>query len=330
MEQSAQWTARESGLKIFVGGAPANVEDAVVYSYFQQFGAIKWVKAYLKGNRRHLATGKGCFIVQTWDSHTYDSILACQKHALCGRILQCWPYLSGSQLKKDTMDKNNRRVILKNVAKEIPENELRYFIETHIGALDCMYAFKSEELKPSHDLLRKFRTYSLMFKNQKSANYLVLQGQLVYKDWPVIIVEKFNRTKLDNRVYHHKKQYSHHKVEQMQKGSGQIKRSRIERVESESRHETRRGHRSLGNSLAKPAFELEKREQQSTRRRSAGAQVDWHRLSDLMLFSYEAHHDKKPGSKCYHWTHSCLNLYADRFADWHPPLAGPYRLNISK
>ena len=322
MEQTAASSALHSRLKIFVGGAPAQVETSVLIYYFSKFGKIISVIPFnsAQRSRNQQQVGKGCFILHVGNKETYQAVLAYDHHSLCGRRLQCQPYLRGKKLVAENLERNQRRLILKFVPKEIKERELKHFLELNFGEVEYIFAFKPESKSLTSQFhSKKFRTYSIMFKSITHAQALANQGQLVFRDWPPITVERYKRKSAapqDPAILHQPNLDTHLIIPEVPYKIPKSKSTPFLQAND-----------FLSSTPHIPLLE-------PPRRRSIGGlgQViaDPQQLCDLLLMIYQDAHYKKPGSKGYAWTHGFLYDYITRFSDFNrAEQLTCFRLNIA-
>ena len=307
--------------KIFVAGAPAQMEASQLTAYFTSFGVSAKVKPFKSHSVKGKQSGKGCFILEVFDRNTHSAILEHDHYLVCGRRLLCQPYLRGNMLAAENEDKNMRRVILKFVPRSLSETDLKTLIENTYGKIDCLFAYRPESkiLSVGYNS-KKFRTYSVMFNRIESAEKIISQGLHFFKHWPAIEVQKFKRK------------------EGALKNASPIKNG-FQKPLLKPNHPERilRKFKSMSHLRSNHYFEENTQQKFLTNQRSnsmgkyANQDLDNTKLCDLLLYINQANHYKRPGSKGYLWTHKYINDFIARFSRCDSQDSfSDYRVNLAR
>lgn len=187
-----------STYSIFVGGVPRAVTETHLMQHFSQFGEVtakiinkKSSTKKKQGKVTAPNTTKCIYIIQTSQKTTYEAILGLKQQSLLGRNIICSPYKTGSALGQHNLDWNSRRVMVKNVPREVPESEVRSLLEGQGGRLDNFYRYKSERKSDSASA-RKWSTYSAMYSSAEHAAQAVRAGKVTTSTGYWFTIESFD------------------------------------------------------------------------------------------------------------------------------------------
>ena len=198
--------------RIFVAGIPSGVSAKLVKSYFDSFGPVadivevrKRLNDCLQTRRRQRGVRKGenqggidsgvCCLYTPCEA-TYHAILDTADHALNGRSIMCSPFKSKRTAIQENMQNNRKRVLIKRVPSTVPESSLRESLESVFGPVAVFFSFLPElhsrsQAKSAKQQQRLFKTYSVMFDAETSANKAILAGHLCLSDGATLVIEAF-------------------------------------------------------------------------------------------------------------------------------------------
>lgn len=180
---------------IYVAGIPSSCSDEDISEYFRQFGEIDSVQTFEDKSRTLGASRnqqkrmiRGFCILTTSSRDTFRSIVSFKRHLFFGRALACREYMVGEELKRRNRQLNDRRVILKQVPKDVSQEELRRTLESIGGEVEMFYVFHpdAEAATP-----RRHLTCSVMFKHSRRIEELVSIGSFPGPSGKPIIVRKY-------------------------------------------------------------------------------------------------------------------------------------------
>lgn len=177
---------------LFVSNTAAYTSIDDIRSYFSAYGHI----VDLQTSRSSKMNKKLVKLVA--DPLTCSKILDGCPHVIDGRTICCKAYLQGRDLYKSNADINNRRVVVKGVPVRVTEVDLRVFIETRHGMVDTMFEFKPDNQAAYASVkysIRKYSSYSVVFKEKYSACSFVSEGLPLHIFGPLAKVEKFKYCK---------------------------------------------------------------------------------------------------------------------------------------
>ena len=181
--------------KIFVAGIPTVTPDFEVLKYFRRFGDVVWIDRSRGNPSQTEEDHRNHCILYMRDKASVNAVLRMAPHAVGGRRVMCKEYLEGSQLFRQNLDYNRRRVILKKVPADLSEAQVRRYLEQAFGEIDTMFCFLPESNKDRKFHQRQYRSYSVMFKLAQSANQAALAKIIYLKDQQRTIVERFKKSK---------------------------------------------------------------------------------------------------------------------------------------
>lgn len=175
---------------LFVSGMPQDSTEEQINNYFNsRFGGIAEAQVLITGNRSRN------FLVKTNDYQVYLEILATRDVIFRGRHLHCKPYTEKkSHLKSIIQEANERRIILKKVPSKIPEKKVADFLKNLAGDIEMIFYLRSETAVQAQFLkFRKYRTYSVLFKEKESAEKLARLKTITLDEesQKPVIVEKY-------------------------------------------------------------------------------------------------------------------------------------------
>lgn len=162
--------------QLFVSGMAQDSTEAEIKEFFNsRFGSIDDVKILKTAKSR-----SRFFLVTVADEETYQSILDAQSMVFRDRRLHCKPFVEQRSLLRSQIEAdNNRRVILKGVPSVIPESRIKESLEEMVGDIEMIFPYKSDvSYIAQFHKSRKFRTYSVLFRNKASAETLVSLGNI--------------------------------------------------------------------------------------------------------------------------------------------------------
>lgn len=199
--------------KIYVGGISSQMQAGKLKAYFGSFGWIESVLTFNKKTRRVAVAKdnklpppgtsglnyeriKGFCIVNAGDSATFERILNHSPHILNGRTIQCSEYITGSKLGQANVEKNSRRVIVKNVPPTITDDELKEILESYAGPIEIFFCFQTDNRKLIlKGKQKKNKTFSVMFKDKRSIQTIEENPHLLLPDGSSIFLRKFSHRK---------------------------------------------------------------------------------------------------------------------------------------
>lgn len=179
---------------IYVTGIPSKTTRHEIMNYFGQFGNISSVETFedsiktSKFGNKSQPYLRGFCILKTSDLPTFERIINFSRHVFLGRSLACREYMTGEQLRQRNRSLNDRRVILKQVPKDITEGDLIRTLENIGGELEMFYIFHSDSEYSNH---RRHYTCSAMFKHAEKMEDLTLIGSFPGPDGKPIVVRKY-------------------------------------------------------------------------------------------------------------------------------------------
>lgn len=191
-------TTSNKKCKIFVAGIPSSIPNSEILRYFSEFGGIEKLDRSMGNSvssEGDLTDSRGHCILLVRDKAAMERILSRAPHYVGGRKVMCKEYLEGSQLFRQNLDNNRRRVIIKKVPAQISEEEFRRYLTTSFGKIELMFCFRPEARKASKSERRLYRSYSVMFKEVDSASRATLARYLNFANGQSAIVEKFSKAK---------------------------------------------------------------------------------------------------------------------------------------
>lgn len=165
--------------QLFVSGTPQDSTEEQIKEYFDsRFGLIHKVKLLQTGNRSRN------FLIMASDAKIYQAILGAKDLMFRDRVLHCKPYIDQkSHLRNQIQEANDRRVILKKVPAKIPQSKISTLIEKIAGEIELIFPYRAETLAQAQfQEFRKFRTYSVLFRNKASAERLARLGNITLDD----------------------------------------------------------------------------------------------------------------------------------------------------
>ncbi len=198
MRSSAEAGEKQTG-KVYVGGIPSHATRQDIHLYFSKYGKIVDVKMFVKSLAqagKPVSTRnrfKGYCIVEVDSLQTLERILQEKRHSFEGRMILCSAFKSGQELAQHNTERNQRRVIVKQVPAQLPEALLRHLLEREGGEVEVLFPFKTdcstEHLQNMAQ--RKRRTYSVMFRSKESADKLAQASTIKASNGAVLVVERF-------------------------------------------------------------------------------------------------------------------------------------------
>lgn len=187
--------------QLFVSGMPQDCTEEEIMQFFGWFGKISSVRLLKTGISRCKS-----FVVTPENKVVLYKILGTQNLVYRNRFLHVKPYESKrANLRSQLLDANTRRVILKKVPSQISEDRVRVLLEKYAGTIETIFAYRPETSDQDHlHLLRKFRTYSVLFTTTDAAERLLQLGHISLDEQfnNPIKIEKFSyrvRAALDPR-----------------------------------------------------------------------------------------------------------------------------------
>ena len=187
MEKSEVKVSDTKLYRIFVAGVPGDASKETLLDYFQTFGSIESIK------HQQMSAGRRAYIVKPSSLDTFNAIVDPRvSHTLSGRAILCCPYESGGSLKKLNMSTNERRVIIKRVPSQISTNDLVHWLESNVGAVWRIFPYCTENIKKRISKERKYKTFSVVFKEADSANKaIIIQSVCFIQRASVSTIEMF-------------------------------------------------------------------------------------------------------------------------------------------
>lgn len=188
-------TQKRSPHVIYVAGIPSTCSEEAISEYFQRFGSIDSVQTFEDRTRTQSGSRtqpkppiRGFCILTTSSRDTFRSIVGFKSHLFFGRALACREYMVGEELRRRNKQLNDRRVILKQVPKDVSQDELRRTLESIGGEVEMFYVFHpdAEAAAP-----RRHLTCSVMFKQSRCIDELVSIGSFPGPSGKPIIVRKY-------------------------------------------------------------------------------------------------------------------------------------------
>ena len=166
--------------KLFVAGVSNKISKDQVREYFSQFGPVVRVEmgAPNRSNRSRAVQGRGHCIVVLQSEAAAEKILHQPQHVLDGRVLTCKPYLIGGELKSHNEMLNSRRVILKQVPKDIDPSLLKSTLEKIAGQIETFYVLRSDSDSGNSSQDRRHLTCSVVFKTRQAADRILEIGYI--------------------------------------------------------------------------------------------------------------------------------------------------------
>ena len=192
---------------IYVAGIPSSCSDEDIREYFRRFGEIDSVQTFEDKSRAPDASRsqpkraiRGFCIVTTYSRDTFRSIVSFKRHQFFGRALACRQYMVGEELKRRNKQLNDRRVILKQVPKDVSQDELQKTLESIGGEVEMFYIFHPDDEAAAP---RRHLTCSVMFKHSRRIDELVAIGSFPGPSGKPIIVRKYlhNPSPRANRIF---------------------------------------------------------------------------------------------------------------------------------
>jgi RNA recognition motif-containing protein len=186
-----------------VGGIPSHASKEDISQYFSKYGKIIDVKMFVKQlgqSSRPTSTKnrfKGYCIVEVKSQKALERILGEKRHSFEGRMILCSAFKTGSELALHNNERNQRRVIIKQVPANLPEAVLKQLLEKEGGQVEILFPFKTDcSIEYQQNMAQRKRlTYSVMFKSKESAKKLVEIAKITTGTGISIVVERF----LNNR-----------------------------------------------------------------------------------------------------------------------------------
>src|SRR3990167_6344626 len=165
---------------MFVGGIPLYARLTDIYSYFQQFGAVKSVD--LPRNRKGKL--KGFAYVRFAETSALQRTISIQNHLLCWKKIGVHPGIKPSVAACLTKDMQYRKIFVTNLPKDTTEQDV-YFIFCQFGTVEKV-------LVPRDGIQGRGFCYVIMqeasvFHQLVSLGNIRFEGRMIYLESAVCI-----------------------------------------------------------------------------------------------------------------------------------------------
>lgn len=183
--------------KLFVGGIPRNTTESQLVNHFSRLGSVcarifkKQSSKCAKPTRAANSSHKTYCVVETASEATYAAILALGEHYFGDRSITCTPYKTGAGLQQHNLNRNERRVIVKNVPGSATDTEVRDILVRLAGPLENFYRYKAES-KNKTQTVKKRSTFSAMYASAEAAKRAARIGKATTSSGVSFIVEPYD------------------------------------------------------------------------------------------------------------------------------------------
>lgn len=188
---------------IFVSGIPSKINAGQLKSLFSEKGSFQLISLngqmlgpVQKGKAVIAGPHQGFCILRALDEASYERIINEPEISFFGRTLNISGYRSPIQQGSSSYLTNLKRVIVKKVPVAITTETLELHLSSLFGDIEKIYRFEAETVEKAarKALTRKTHTYSVIFRDQNSANQAAQQGSVqISETSSPIFIEKYNK-----------------------------------------------------------------------------------------------------------------------------------------
>lgn len=167
-----------------MAGIPSKGSVAHLFSYFETYGPIRGIELYPGKGMYFLSPGerwlpryplKGYCILHMENPEDARLIIRDTPHQLGERVLSCKAYLRGEELRNLNLTLCNKRLILKQVPKDVDMAKLKEQLEALAGPIESFYVLVTDR---ETSLQRRHSTCSVLFQSEIGREMLLRLGSM--------------------------------------------------------------------------------------------------------------------------------------------------------